>query len=102
MLSSLCLQGNISDLDTSNFVQSLFQAAMDCIDVPLECQSLRRELRLELREDRGDRHFPAPELNRQLTRMVVKPLLGADAEGTGVATLALVSAAHRPESQGCS
>lgn len=54
---------------------------MNCVDVPLECQSLRRELRLELRGDRGDRHFPAPELNQQLTRMVVKQPLGADAEG---------------------
>ena len=54
---------------------------MDCVDVPLECQSLRRELRLELREDRGDRHFPGPMLNQQLTRMVVKQPFGADGEG---------------------
>ena len=75
---------------------------MDCIDVPLECQSLRRELRLELKEHRGDRHFPAPELNQQLTRMVVKQLLGADAEGTRgwPPHMGICSAA--PGLQGCS
>ena len=73
---------------------------MDCVDVPLECQSLRRELRLELKEDRGERHCPAPELNQQLTRMVVKQLLGADAEGTRGCRSHIVVPAAQHQSSG--